>query len=79
MRLERLRNGAQPVSDWIKPMTSTGGLPTPTASELAILRVLWRLGPSTVRKVHGELAQAGATGYTTVLKFLPNHVSERAR
>ena len=27
----------------------------PTDAELAILRVLWRLGPSTVREVHAEL------------------------
>ena len=39
----------------------------PTDAELAILRVLWRLGPSTVREVHAELEQ---TGYTTVLKQL---------
>ena len=39
----------------------------PTDAELAILRVLWRRGPSTVRQVHGEL---GTTGYTTVLKLL---------
>jgi BlaI family transcriptional regulator, penicillinase repressor len=44
--------------------------PRPTDAELAILRVLWERGPSTVRQVH-ESAQAGrATGYTTVLKLL---------
>jgi predicted transcriptional regulator len=42
-------------------------LPRPTDSELAILRVLWRLGPCTVRQVHDELA---AAGYTTTLKLL---------
>ncbi len=40
----------------------------PTDAELAILRVLWKRGPSTVRAV-GE-AQAKATGYTTTLKLL---------
>ena len=44
--------------------------PRPTDAELAILRVLWRRGPSTVRDVHEELNQDGATGYTTVLKML---------
>jgi BlaI family penicillinase repressor len=44
--------------------------PRPTDSELSILRVLWRRGPSTVRQVHEELAQRGPTGYTTVLKML---------
>jgi predicted transcriptional regulator len=40
----------------------------PTDSELAILQVLWRRGPSTVREIRDKLGQA--TGYTTVLKFL---------
>jgi BlaI family transcriptional regulator, penicillinase repressor len=44
--------------------------PRPTDVELSILRVLWRLGPSTVRQVHEDLAQRGQTGYTTVLKML---------
>jgi BlaI family transcriptional regulator, penicillinase repressor len=41
----------------------------PTDSELAILRVLWERGPSTVRQVHDALA-ARATGYTTMLKLM---------
>lgn len=45
-------------------------LPRPTDSELAILRVLWLLGPCTVRQVHDELNRTEPTGYTTVLKFL---------
>ncbi len=40
----------------------------PTDAELAILRVLWRRGPSTVREVHTDQGDSGA--YTTVLKFL---------
>ncbi len=44
--------------------------PRPTDAELAILRVLWRLGPSTVRQVRNVLARAQPTGYTTVLKTL---------
>ena len=42
----------------------------PTDAELAILRVLWQLGPSTVREVHAELERSAPTGYTTVLKQL---------
>ncbi len=42
----------------------------PTPSELGILRVLWRLGPCTVREVHEALSAEEKTGYTTVLKFL---------
>jgi predicted transcriptional regulator len=45
-------------------------LPKPTDAELAILRVLWQRGPSTVRQVHDALNETKKTGYTTVLKFL---------
>ena len=44
--------------------------PRPTDAELAILRVLWDRGPSTVRDVHGALSGSQDTGYTTVLKLL---------
>ncbi len=44
--------------------------PRPTDAELEILRVLWRLGPSTVRQVHEQLEDARGVGYTTVLKLL---------
>jgi BlaI family transcriptional regulator, penicillinase repressor len=44
--------------------------PRPTDAELAILRVLWRRGPSTVRQVHEDLERRSLTGYTTVLKLL---------
>src|ERR1700676_862875 len=40
--------------------------PLPTAGELDILAVLWRLGPATVREVHEDLAKDN--GYTTTLK-----------
>jgi len=41
-------------------------LPLPTAAELDILAVLWRLGPATVREVHEALDKD--SGYTTTLK-----------
>ena len=44
--------------------------PRPTEAELAILQVLWRRGPSTVREVHEELGARAGTGYTTTLKLL---------
>jgi len=44
--------------------------PRPTATELEILRVLWRRGPSTVREVHEALAATHPTVYTTVLKLM---------
>ena len=40
----------------------------PTDAELAILRVLWARGPSTVRDVAVDMGREGA--YTTVLKLL---------
>ena len=45
-------------------------IPRPTDAELAILRVLWERGPSTVRDVHDVLSTSQTTGYTTVLKLL---------
>jgi predicted transcriptional regulator len=42
----------------------------PTASELAILRVLWELGPSTVRAVHDALEHDKPSAYTTTLKLM---------
>ncbi len=48
----------------------TGERPRPTRGELAVLRVLWGRGPSTVREVQESLSRARPTGYTTVLKTL---------
>lgn len=45
-------------------------LPRPTEAELAILRVLWERGSSTVREVTDVLQEARGTGYTTALKLL---------
>lgn len=45
-------------------------LPKPTDAELAILRVLWERGPSTVRDVTEALQVERGTGYTTALKLL---------
>jgi len=42
----------------------------PTDAELAILRVLWDLGPCTVRTVYEQLERCQEIGYTTVLKTL---------
>ena len=44
--------------------------PRPTQAETAILQVLWRRGPSTVREVHDVLNEQRPMGYTTVLKLL---------
>ena len=42
----------------------------PTNGELAILRVLWHRGPSTVREVQAGLEHGTEVGYTTILKLL---------
>ena len=44
--------------------------PKPTDAELAILRVLWARGASTVRQVHEVLSRERPTAYTTALKLL---------
>ncbi|AGC41547.1 hypothetical protein MYSTI_00188 [Myxococcus stipitatus DSM 14675] len=52
---------------------SESKLPRPTDGELAILRVLWARGDSTVREVHESLNRKEpeeGTGYTTVLKLM---------
>src|SRR5215211_3455798 len=48
-----------------KPVT-----PRPTNTELAILRVLWERGASTVRQVHETMSGERPTAYTTALKML---------
>lgn len=53
-------------NDSLRPLP----LPRPTDAELAILRVLWRLGTCTVRQVHDELSRREPAGYTTTLKLL---------
>jgi predicted transcriptional regulator len=45
-------------------------LPKPTEAELAILRVLWQRGPSTVREIWEQISPTQQTGYTTVLKTM---------
>jgi predicted transcriptional regulator len=47
-------------------------LPRPTDTEVAILRVLWTHGPTTVRRVHEVLSESrdAETGYTTTLKLM---------
>ena len=49
----------------------------PSDGELAILRVLWSRGPSTVRDVHTELSKDRDMGYTTVLKLMQIMVEKR--
>ena len=53
-----------------KSIGTRRALPKPTASELEILGVLWRKGPSTVHDVRDTLARGDSVAYTTVLKLL---------
>jgi BlaI family transcriptional regulator, penicillinase repressor len=40
----------------------------PTKGEFEVLQALWKLGPATVKQVHGEIGRHSY--YTTTLKFL---------
>lgn len=44
--------------------------PRPTLVELSILRVLWNLGPATVKQVHQALSEEREISYTGVLRML---------
>ncbi|MPZ18539.1 MAG: BlaI/MecI/CopY family transcriptional regulator [Luteitalea sp.] len=44
--------------------------PTLTPQELAIMKVVWRLGTSTVRDVHDTLRARRPIAYTTVLTMM---------
>ena len=45
--------------------------PRPTAAELDLLRVIWRLGPATVKDIHAERARERPdTPYANVLRML---------
>ena len=49
---------------------SVGKTRTPTNAELDVLRVLWEIGPTTVREVHTRLSVSKPLAYTTTLKAL---------
>lgn len=45
--------------------------PKPTPAELDLLRLLWRLGPSTVKQVHeARVLERPEVAYATVLRLL---------
>jgi predicted transcriptional regulator len=48
----------------------TPPVPRPTEVELDILRIIWRIGPATVRQVHKAFALEKETGYSTTLKMM---------
>ena len=50
---------------------SQNAIPHPTAAELDLLRVLWRLGPADAKQVHEALlAERPEASYATVLRQL---------
>ncbi len=52
-------------------MPNSRPLPKPTPAELDLLRLLWRLGPSTVKQVHEARAlERSDAAYATVLRML---------
>ena len=53
----------------------TGRTSKPTNAEVAILRVLWSKGPSTVREVARAMGREDE--YTTILKLLQNMTGKR--
>lgn len=42
----------------------------PTNGELQILRIMWKLGPCTVREINDALNEEREVGYTTTLKIM---------
>ena len=48
----------------------------PTASELAVLRVLWRRRRATVREVHESIHSGTEIGYTSALKTMQNMLAK---
>ena len=42
----------------------------PTESELEILQILWKDGPSSVRSINDQLNKVRDVGYTTTLKLM---------
>ena len=44
--------------------------PTLTLQELAIMKVVWRLGPATVRDVYEALLESRHIAYTTVMTMM---------
>jgi len=51
-------------------MISRKNKDVPTATELLLLKVLWRIEPATVKAIHAEISDTQKMGYTTVLKML---------
>lgn len=62
--------GFKTIIYWIIHMALERSIIKPTEAELALLNILWTIGPATVKKVHEIVSSTHKTGYTTVLKTL---------
>lgn len=62
-----VRHSTITVVEWCE-MTAMPN--SPTSAELALLRVLWKTGPTTVRELHEAVYSGTEIGYTTTLKLL---------
>ena len=51
-------------------MNHSNNTPKPTAKELEILQILWKMGSCSVKEVHEQLGGVSTNGYTTILKIL---------
>ncbi len=51
-------------------MTRENETPTPTPAELEILKVLWEIGPCSVRVVYEQMAKQRPVAYNTVQTLL---------
>ena len=53
------------------PKASKAKPPKPTAADLALLRVIWQLGPASVKDVHqARLSEKPDLAYATVLRLM---------
>lgn len=62
--------GTIKIVDMARPPKDTGKPLQPTASELAILQLLWQKGPLAVKDIHEALSVEKPIVYTTILKTM---------
>jgi predicted transcriptional regulator len=71
----------------VQELSRVDDLPTPTSRELEILKILWEIGPSSVREVHRLLDHSDELAYNTVQtlmrimeskKLVQHHVEGRS-
>jgi len=58
-------------------MSATEGLPRPTDAELGVLRVLWEIGPATVRQLHRTMNEKRETRRAATAAARPSFRRDR--